>query len=176
MIAVRKSQELFNHLMDWHVDEATVGTVLFDNGGRLSYPGRKELEYQLSMEEPYTLDLESRTIDGLPPKVNAAIRFLAREATHLVFGEDDTLDLLWEAHSAYHRRPTEGPSLDRLVAALVMVQKALEQTEVDVNVAEACVVLISGLHAAGFPPTEEGLEELFDGAPPACVGLGLVEL
>ena len=27
-----------------------------------------------------------------------------------------------------------------------------------------------------FPPSSDALEELFDGAPPACIGLGMVDI
>jgi hypothetical protein len=89
---------------------------------------------------------------------------------------DPTLELLWGAHGAWARR---GISLDRLVAALVAVEMLRPKdsfSAMEKILEEASVILVTGLHQLGFPPTHEGLEELFDGAPPACVGLGLVDL
>ena len=174
MITVRLSSTLRHHLETYEVDAATVASVLFD-GGRFSYPGRKEMEYELAYTEPYTLDHESRVIEGLPRKVTAAIRLLSHEATKRFKG-DPTLDMLWEAHEAYPRPEKEGPSLDRFVAALVMMQHAMDERTFDDDIELACTALISGLQAEGFPPSSESLEELFDGAPPACVGLGLVDI
>lgn len=169
MISVRTNPELRKHLETFEVDGATVDSLLFE-GGRLSYPGRKEIEYQLGYVEPYTLDLEARVIEGIAPKMAAAIRVLADGAKGMVF--DPTLELLWAAHSSWRG----GISLDRLVAALVMVEFALDGRTLDPDLERAAEILVKGLHTIGFPPTEAGLEELFDGAPPACVGLGLVDL
>lgn len=176
MIVVRPNLKLMEHLRTFEYDGATVDSLLFE-GGRLAYPGRKEIEHKLGYIEPYTLELEARVIEGLPKKMSAAIRLLSREAVstpgplaedHL----DPTLELLWMAHGAWN----DEVSLDRLVAALVMVEYATRVGPLDPNVEMAAEVLVRGLHALGFPPTHEGLEELFDGAPPACIGLGLVEL
>jgi hypothetical protein len=172
MIVIRTNTELLDHLRSFVHDGATVDSLLFE-GGRLAYPGRREIEYQLGYVEPYTLELEARVIEGLPKKVSSAIRVLADAARALAMSEP-TLDLLWAAHSSWR----EGVSLDRLVAALVMVEYATDDRSwiVDEDVQRAAEILIRGLHSTGFPPTDEGLEELFDGAPPACVGLGLVDL
>jgi hypothetical protein len=177
MLTVRTNPELLEHLRQHEHDGATVESLLFE-GGRLSYPGRKEIEYQLGYTEPYTLELEARVIEGMPPRWNSAARFLSR----LMFDRltdswpDPTLELLWAAHQTF-KGP---PSLDRLVASLVCIEfhKELVASEVLVTstIMEAAQVLVNGLHSVGLPPTHEGLEELFDGAPPACVGLGLVEL
>jgi hypothetical protein len=35
---------------------------------------------------------------------------------------------------------------------------------------------VTGLQAEGFPPSSSALEEICDGAVPACVGLGLVDI
>lgn len=173
MITVRPNLKLMEHLKTYEVDGGTVDSLLFE-GGRLSYPGRKDIEHQLGYIEPYTLELEARVIEGLPQKMVAAIRLLSREAiSRRWFKEiDPTLELLWMAHGAFH----EGVSLDRLVAALVMVDYAVNERTFDEDIEIAAHVLVHGLHTLGFPPSEEGLEELFDGAPPACIGLGLVEL
>lgn len=172
MVTVRTNLELLDHLQKFEQDGASLAEVLFD-GGRLAYPGRKEIEYQLGYTEPYTLELEARVIEGLSKKMAAAIRILADSARELALSEP-TLELLWAAHSTWRG----GVSLDRLVAALVMVEYATDDRAVllDDDVKRAAEVLIRGLHSTGFPPTAEGLEELFDGAPPACVGLGLVDL
>ncbi len=182
MIVVRPNQKLMEHLRTYEYDGATVDSLLFE-GGRLAYPGRKEIEHQLGYIEPYTLELEARVIEGLSPKMVAAIRLLSREAMCIpgplkVWSHDDadpTLELLWMAHGSWDG----APSFDRLVAALVMIEYTLEagpQGTFDPMIEMAAEVLVRGLHKLGFPPTHEGLEELFDGAPPACVGLGLVEL
>lgn len=173
MISVRTKPELVEHLSNFLFDGATVGSLLFD-GGRLAYPGRKEIEYQLGYTEPYTLELEARVLEGISPKMAACIRFLADEATSNLTGTDPTLELLWKAHSSWRA----GISLDRLVAALVMVEYATDDRSVlmSEDVVRAAELMIKGLHTVGFPPNEAGLEELFDGAPPACVGLGLVDL
>jgi hypothetical protein len=173
MLTVRTNNELLNHLQAFDHDGATVDSLLFE-GGRLSYPGRKEIEYQLGYVEPYTLDLEARVIEGMSKKMAASIRLLSREAMSRRWFKDldPTLELLWMAHGAWH----DGVSLDRLVAALVMVDYAMNERTFDSDIEKACEVLVQGMYSLGFPPTEAGLEELFDGAPPACVGLGLVEL
>ncbi len=172
MVTVRTNESLLEHLRCYEHDGATVDSLLFE-GGRLSYPGRKEIEYQLGYVEPYTLELEARVIEGISPRVAAAIRILADAARPLASSEP-TLELLWAAHSSWRK----GISLDRLVAALVMVEYATDDRAClfDEDVTTAAEILVRGLHSAGFPPSEAGLEELFDGAPPACVGLGLVDL
>jgi len=174
MITVKHSPTLKDWLSTCIVDGGTVDSLLFD-GGRLSYPGRQEIEVQLGMAEPYTLDHEARTIEGLSRKVQASIRLLSAHATRLYGDSDHTLHLLWEAHMLYPRPLGEGPSLDRLIAALVMVQMATT-VEVDADIDYASVVLITALHAEGFSPSSAAIEELCDGAPPASVGLGLVDI
>lgn len=177
-ITVRHSPQLQLHLETFEVDGATVASVLF-NGGRLSYPGRKEMEVMLGYTEPYTLSHEARVIEGLPRKVVVAIRMLAGRVP-LVRKVDETLDLLWTAHEDWI---VNGISPDRLVAALVMTQllayendlyplEGMLREELTVHAYE----LVKGMHMVGFPPSHESLEELFDGAPPACVGLGLVDI
>lgn len=182
-LKIRTSELLAEHLSNFVYDGATVDSLLFD-GGRLAYPGRKELEYQLGYEEPYTLALEARVIEGMSRQWNSACRFLARLATERVMkdgGYDHTIELLWSAHHAFaYRGEPEDPSTDRLVAALVSIEfyKNLLANDALVmsTIIEASEVLVRGLHSHGLPPTLAGLEELWDGAPPACVGLGLVEL
>jgi len=171
-LTVRHSKELHEHLSTFEVDGGTVASLLFD-GGRLNYPGRKALEHELGYIEPYTLEHESRIIEGFTPKMTAAVRILCREAKGLTLN-DPTLELLWRAHAAWN----EGTSIDRLVCALVIVEMAMDDRACLFNreVEFAAEVLIAGLHSLGFPPNERSLEELFDGAPPAAVGLGLVEL
>ncbi len=171
MITVRTNVELMQHLTTFVHDGATVDSLLFE-GGRLSYPGRKEIEYQLGYVEPYTLDLEARVIEGLPKKMAAAIRILADGMQYIVGDSEPTLEMLWAAHSSWRN----GISLDRLVAALTMVETIIENDTRNTDLIAAADILLTGLWMLGFPPTEAGLEELFDGAPPACVGLGLVEL
>lgn len=177
MITIKNSKTLLQHLETYAVDGGTVASVLFE-GGRLSYPGRKALEHELGYIEPYTLDHEARTISGLSKKVSASIRLLARDVTIRMSGFDLTLDLLWESHQAYQPMKDEGPSLDRLVAALVAVHMANDKNIYvnDRDADEACYILVSGMHDVGFPPTIDMLEELWDGAPPASVGLGMVEV
>lgn len=188
MISVRHSPKLQQHLETFQHDGATVASSLFD-GDRLSYPGRREIEYETGEPEPYTLWHESRVIDGLPENVQAAVRVLSktlRRWLQLSGDLDPTLELLWASHEAYIAGPTRGGgeiSLDRLVAALAMVQAlhdrdpSLDQVD-DFVVAleDAALLLVTGLEAWGFFPSSEALEELFDGAPPACVGLGLVDI
>lgn len=172
MISVRTSLALLHHLRTYEEDGSTVASALFD-GGRLSYPGRKDIEYEFSIIEPYTLELEARVIEGLPVKFRGSISFLARVATEAHRGLDPTLDLLWAAHSSFRG---EGVALDRLVAALVTVQDIKTHGIEDAIACEASLRLIAGMHSLGLPPTHIGLEEIFDGADPACLGLGLVEL
>jgi hypothetical protein len=177
MITVKHSQHLLSHLQTYKVDDGTVASLLFE-GGRLSYPGRKALEHELGYIEPYTLEHEARVISGLPKKVSASIRLLASDMTSRLHGFDITLDLLWQSHQAYQRQKDEGPSLDRFIAALVAVKMASDDNIYSTwkDADDACYILISGLHSVGFPPTADMLEELWDGAAPASVGLGIVEL
>jgi hypothetical protein len=168
-LVIRHSPELQQHLETFEVDGATVAAVLFD-GGRLSYPGRKEIEYQLGHTEPYTLELESRTIEGLSSRAMAATRIMAQIAGEQA--EDPTLDFLWTAHSSWASREI---SLDRLVAALVGVQLAIDGGH-GPEAEYAAQILVWELASMGFFPSSESLEEICDGAPPACVGLGLVDI
>lgn len=180
-LIVRHSPELFKHLSEFQVDGATVSELLFE-GGRLAYPGRKELENDLGIVEPYTLEHEARIIEGLSRKSMASIRILSSHLTK-VTEVDPTLELLWASHAAWSR---QGISLDRLVAALVMVQFLVDESETGLFTVieqlmrdalyEASMTLVRELQAAGFPPSGLALEELCDGAPPAAVGLGLVDI
>lgn len=178
MITVQPSPELFEHLRTYEVDGATVEGALFE-GGRLHYPGRKRLEHTLGFIEPYLLEHEARLIEGMDPRWNAACIFLARIATRRHGDSDPTLGVLWEAHAAFHAgRPTDPPSIDRLVAALVTVREAMglvtEGTPPGLVI--AVTALVAGLQAEGFPPSAAALEEICDGAVPACVGLGIVDI
>lgn len=173
MITVATDQSLLEHLRTFEHDGGTVAGTLFE-GGRLSYPERKELEHQLGQPEPYTLELEARTVSGLTKPMAAAVRLLCREAiSRRWFPDlDPTLELLWMAHGSW----TGGTSLDRLVCAMTMVEYAMNNRTFDRDIEDACQVLVAGLYALGMPPTSEMYEELFDGAYPACAGLGLVEV
>ena len=173
-LTVRQSPTLLNHLKIHDHDGATVETALFE-GGRLQYPGRQQIEQQLGFMDPYTIELESRVLVGFFQSVTASIRLLSRAATETFRGQDETLDLLWDSHNSYVRPSGEGPSLDRLVAALVMVEHA-KQTQTSPDIEYACLVLIRGLSAAGFPPGQRALDELWADCPPACIGLGLITL
>lgn len=190
-ITVRHSAKLQAHLETFEVDGTTVADAFFE-GGRLAYPGRKDIEQQLGHTEPYTIEHEARVIDGLPVHVQAAIRVLSRTLQRWVQKTDGytdpSLDVLWEAHASYIATPDRGGgeiSLDRLVAALTMVKELLISVESDpimekdpyiAALGEAAMALIAGLESLGFPPSSESLEELFDGAPPACVGLGMIDI
>lgn len=164
---------LLTHLSTFEHDGTTVAGALFSDG-RLQYPGRWDVEDHLGDLEPYTLSHEARVVTGLGVKAEAAIRLLSREATRRHVHVDPTLDLLWTVHGSLPS--PQGTSLDRLVAALVSIQELTEGLWWDDAAQEAAIVLVAGLHSLGFPPNRAGLEELFDGADPACVGLGLVEL
>lgn len=171
-LVVRTSAALLAHLRLCGLEEEFFG------GGRLQYPGRREIEVQLGRPEPYTIDLEARVIEGLPRRAAAAVRFLSAAVTRRALRDpecDPTLELLWAAHGSYGAEPWS-PSLDRLVAALVGIEEVRSGRPAGLAEADAAVVLVTAMHAVGFPPTREGLEELFDGAPPACVGLGPVEV
>lgn len=174
-LRIRESETLLRHLQTYRVDGATVDSVLFE-GGRMFYTGRKEIEQQLGHTEPYTLSHEARVVEGFLRSINASIRLLSGIATCHFDGHDNTLDLLWQSHAAYERPMFEGPSLDRLVAALVMVEHIRGNGHQSRDVQRACCVLVRGLNAAGFPSSGEALEEIWDGAAPACVGLGLVDI
>lgn len=175
MIQIRTSPKLLEHLKTHEFDSATVDALLF-SGGRLHYPGRQNVEQELGYTDPYTIDMEARVIDGLSRKAAAAIRYLSNQITaEIVKGEyiDGALELLWATHAAYVDEKAS-PALDRFVAALVMIQKSFDSK--DHNIIAASERLLIELHKIGFPPTHESMEELFDGAPPACVGLGMVDL
>lgn len=169
MITVKHSSELEQWLSTYEVEGQTIANVLFA-GGRLSYPGRKEIEIQLGETEPYTLTHEARVIYGLPKNVENAIKLLADLAFE--YADDPTLEMLWDAHSAYRKEI----SLDRLVAALVGVNIVSSNSETGVSLASSCLTLVSFLNSAGFPPSSIALEEICDGAMPACVGLNLVDV
>lgn len=178
MITVRQSPELLEHLRTHEVDGATVEGALFE-GGRLHYPERRRLEHTLGFIEPYLLEHEARLIGGMDPRWNAACIFLARIATRRHGDSDPTLGILWETHAAFHvGRPTDPPSLDRLVAALVTVREALGLAieYAPPGLVIAVTALVTGLQAEGFPPSSKALEEICDGALPACVGLGMIDV
>lgn len=177
---VRPSDHLLAHLSAYHHDGSSVAEALFA-GGRLCYPGRHHVEQQLGCPDPYGLGHESRVLEG--PGVPAAqIRLLAGLATDRAAGIDPTLDLLWHAHRS-HRVTGEGPSLDRLVASLVALRAlhdALWEPGRDrcfwPALLEAGAGLYGWMQAEGLPPSEHALEEICDGAMPACIGLNLVEI
>lgn len=177
-LTVRQSPELQIHLATFEVDGTTVADSLFE-GGRLSYPARRELENALSMIEPYTLELEARVIEGFSRPVEDAIRHLAKwvhEISSATGGLDLTLELLWSAHEAWE---SNGISPDRLVAALVGIHALTNipaDLPQDVELNRAALAVVQALQAEGFPPSSDALEELFDGAPPASVGLCLIDI
>lgn len=172
--------DLLNHLTTFAVDGATVASSLFE-GGRLAYPGRKAIEHELGYVEPYTLEMEARVILGFSVGMRVAVRFLASMATEFYRGKDDTLDLLWNSHNEFSYRDIgeSGPSPDRLMTALVAIEGLssgeIEQDEMRFG-GLAAEQLVRALHKEGFPPNEASLEELFDGAWPACIGLNLVSI
>ncbi len=177
---VRHSPQLQQFLSSYEVDGTTVAAALFD-GGRLWYPGRRELEHALGYTEPYTLEHESRVIDELPAPVAKAIRLLARSAPSVLPELDPTLELLWEAHASWVPPSPLIVAGDRLVAALVTTHAISEvgsppEQFVGGELAMAALRLITFMQSTGFPPSSAALEEIFDGAPPACVGLGLVDI
>lgn len=172
-IVVRPCQLLLEHLQTYQVDGASVASALFREG-RLWYPSRWEVEDLMQAPDPYTLGHEARVISGLPAPVVSSINLLSWQATQRHAHRDPTLELLWLSHGSLVS--PLGPSLDRLVAALVTVEELTEGLWWDDAAYEAMEVLVDGLNRLGFPPTRAALEEIFDGADPACVGLGLVEL
>lgn len=185
-ISVHTSPSLLKHLSTYQVDGATVEGAFFADG-RLQYPGRAGLELEYNYVEPYTLKQEARVIEGLGIKANACIRMLSSWATASLAGTDPTVDFIWEAHDEYqllaaHDNPDEGPSLDRLLAALVAVHELKDETvkveddDFDQILLTAAVTLVQELHRVGLPPTHAGLEEIFDGAEPAVAALGCVEV
>lgn len=172
------SPQLLLHLQSFEVDTGTVADVFFE-GGRLSYPERRRMEYELGFSEPYLLDHEARVIKGMDLAWNSAVRFLSRIATRRA-ANDPTLELLWGSHDTFaHLSQQAGdPALDRLIASLVVVQEAmmLPPSAGLKALLDASVLVIRGLHSVGFPPTALSLEEICDGAMPACVGLNLVDV
>ncbi len=181
MISVRHSQELATHLRSFDVDGSTVESSLFE-GGRLSYPERRRLEYELGFVESYLFEHEARVLIGMPTQWNAACRFLARLATRRTSDIDPTLDLLWVSHDAFAHLSREAgpPALDRLIAALVTVHDAMgirsSPGQPVCTMVRACEIVVRGLQSEGFPPSGLALEEICDGAVPACVGLGIVDI
>lgn len=173
MLSVKHSPGLERHLSTFEVDGITVASMLFPDG-RIFYPGRRQVEQLLQGPDPYTLAHEARVVEGLYGSVVRSIWVLSAAATEMP-DLDPTLEVLWASHAS--SRPATGgaPSLDRLVAALVAVQAAREGSQRNPAVEEAAVVLVRALDSLGFPPRPPSLEELWDGAAPACVGLGLVE-
>lgn len=180
MIQIRTSKKLLEHLKEYEFDGSTVETALF-SGGRLQYPGRNDIEQQLGFADPYTLELEARVIEGMHYKAAASVRFLSRLATESIADDnsvDQTLQFIWAAHDSY-KWEWHNPSLDRLVAALVYIEMVKDKKQVGFVpsiVSDAAVSLVKYMHSIGLPLTREGLEEIFDGAAPACVGLGFVEI
>ncbi len=174
---VRQSSELLDHLRTFEVDGSTVEGALFE-GGRLHYPERRRMEHDLGFIEPYMLEHEARVIDGMGTRWNAACIFLARVASKRHAERDATLALLWGSHAAFQSKQACPPSLDRLVAALVTVEEALgiQVGGAPPGLVLACTTLVAGLQAEGFPPSGLALEEICDGAVPACVGLDLVDI
>jgi len=177
---VSLSEELLQHLATHEIDGATVAGSLFE-GGRLSYPERRRMEYELGFSEPYLLEHEARVIRGMPVQWNECVAFLSRIATRRAV-DDPTLELLWGSHDAFIHAEKRGEavSLDRLIAALVVIHDALGM-DGNANrglrpLIEASAVLIRGLESEGFPPSSAALEEICDGALPACVGLGIVDI
>ena len=74
---------------------------------------------------------------------------------------------------------------DRLIAALVAINFLADGELLDhVSYRAGCydelendsVRLVKYMESQGFPPSSEALEEIFDGAPPASVGLNLVDI
>lgn len=184
-IVVRHSPDLQTHLETFEVDGTTVAATLF-HGGRLAYPGRKDLEQSLGYTEPYTIQHESRVIEGLPRNVRDAVLKLAEAAQH-ISELDPTLELLWEAHSSWraHKARVDAVSGDRLVTALAIIQLLTLESDLGAyfdetydtkSLASAATKLLTYMHSVGLPPSSESLEEIFDGAPPASVGLGLVDI
>lgn len=177
-LSVKTDASLLSHLKEFDVDGSTVESALFA-GGRLTYPGRRDLEMQLGFDEPYTIGHEARVVIGLPPPLCKTIRLLANNALFVPDDIDPTLHLLWSSHSAWS---SNGISLDRIVAAAVMVEYVLESGLEQLPEQRLAVLeehslrMIDDMRKAGFPLTRRSLEELFDGADPACVGLNLVEL
>ncbi len=178
-ITVSVSRPLLDHLVSYRFSGRTVCETFF-MGDRLSYPGRSSLEQELGHTDPYLFSHEARVLSPIGP--SACIWILAGLATDRTSGEDGDLDLLWRAHRA-HRVPGEGPSLDRLVASLVAVRAlhdSLWEPGSDDDIwdvfEDAAERLVGWMHSVGLPPTHEGIEEICDGAYPACVGLGLIDL
>lgn len=175
-LIVRTDPKLLEHLRFFAVDGCTVGGSLFDGSNRLTYPGRNELERELKFVEPYTLEHEARVVIGMPRQLEDAIRTLANNVWYMVPDVEPTLELLWAAHSAWSQN---GISLDRIVAAQVTLQAVVssgDRADVPEQMYDASMEFIEGMRKLGFPLRREALEELFDGADPACIGLGLVEL
>jgi len=172
-LRVSHAPPLEQHLSQFEVDGATVQSALFADG-RLMYPGRHDVEQTMAAAEPYTLWHEARVIEGFYGSVNRAIWLLSETATELLSGRDATLELLWKSHAAA-RKLGLAPSLDRLAAALVMIEHLRGWTRVGDPLDDAAIVLVKGMIAAGFPSSAVAFEEICDGAAPACVGLNIVE-
>ena len=173
-LRVTHSPRLMEHLSKFEVDGTTVEASLFADG-RLTYPGRHDIEQTMLAPEPYTLWHEARVIEGLFESISSAIWKLSA----LVSSADDldpTLEVLWRSHSNAEQLKVP-PSLDRLVAAMVAVEKLKSSRQPSGDpMGEAAYVMVRGFAAAGFPLSAAAMEELWDGAAPACVGLGLVDI
>lgn len=173
-LRVTHSPKLMEHLAKFEVDGTTVEATLFADG-RLMYPGRHDIEQTMKAPEPYTMWHEARVIEGLFESISTAIWKLSA----FVSSADDldpTLEVLWRSHAN-----SEGlripPSPDRLVAAMVAIEKLKDSRRPSGDhLDEAAYVLVRGFAAAGFPLSANALEEIWDGAAPACVGLGLVDI
>jgi hypothetical protein len=173
-LTISHSPPLEKHLSEFEVDGATVASVLFADG-RLMYPGRHDVEQTMQAADPYTLWHEARVVGGLFGSISKAVWDLALAAGELP-DLDPTLDLLWRSHAAAQALLSSGPSLDRLVAALVMVESLRRSGRGPRALDDSAIVLVRAMAAAGFPASATSLEEIWDGAAPACVGLGLVEI
>lgn len=172
-LRVSHSEPLERHLSSYEFDGSTVEAALFSDG-RLMYPGRHDVEQTMRAAEPYTLSHEARVIEGFYGSIVRSIWVLSEAAADLP-DLDPTLELLWQTHSAA-RRLNQPPSLDRLVAALVMVERIRGGGRAADPLGDAAYVLVRAMAAAGFPVSASALEEIWDGAAPACVGLDLVEI
>lgn len=176
-VTLRHDPELHALLTDWRdpadPDGPSLGEVLFPDG-RLTYPGRADVEAALGHPEPYTLGLEARTFRGLPPRLSAAVRVLCGEVMHRGWGHghDPLLDLLWGAHQC-HLDASGAVSPDRLVVSLVAVRMLADGTWLSrPDLDDAAVALVAEMHGLGMPPTRDLLCRLIE---PACVMLGFVE-
>lgn len=174
-VSLRHDMDLHLRLADWRdphdPDSPTLGEVLFPDG-RLSYPGRADVEAALGFPEPYTLGLEARTFRGLPSRMLAAVRVLCGEVMSRGWVSDPILDHLWTAHQE-HLDASGDVSPDRLVCSLVGVRLLADGTwRPHDHLDDAAWALVAEMHGLGMPPTRELLSRIVE---PACVMLGFVE-